>query len=321
MSKNQSTSALLFRADLHVHSRHSGTAKHLRTLRCLDSYSTPLAVYRRARSRGMNLVTITDHDSIDGCLELLEHLPGDDIIIGEEVTAYVPELRHNVHVGVYDITEAQHKEIQPLRGDLVELVGYLRAQNILYALNHLFHDFTRDDKIRDYITLMFGLFNIFEEQNGSMQRVHNLFISRLLGQMESQGKKLGRIGGSDSHTLRRIGRTYTASPATNKQEFLADIRAGRSFVMGRHCNQLQLAGDIYGVVLGYYPYILQWRSGNFSLAARIKNIALSLGLIPFLFIPYLAALRHSRNETQRLELFTQLFFDGPAVPLANIPSE
>ena len=321
MAETRQTRTPLFRADLHVHSRHSGTAKHLRTLRCLDSYSQPLAVYRRARARGMNLVTITDHDSIDGCLELLEQLPGDDIIIGEEVTAYVPELHHNVHVGVYDITEAQHKEIQSLRGNLVELVGYLRSQNILYALNHLFHDFTRDDKLLDYITLMFGLFNIFEEQNGSMQRVHNQFIAKLLGQMESQGKKLGRIGGSDSHTLRRIGRTYTASPATNKQEFLADIRAGRSFVMGRHCNQFQLAGDIYGVVLGYYPYILQWRSGNFSLAARVKNIALSLGLIPFLFIPYLAARRHSKNEIQRLEQFTRLFFEGPAVPLADIPSE
>ena len=321
MAENQSTSAPLFRADLHVHSRHSGTAKHLRTLQCLDSYSSPLAVYRRARSRGMNLVTITDHDSIDGCLELLDQLPGDDIIIGEEVTAYVPELHHNVHVGVYDITEAHHKEVQSLRGNLVELVGYLRAQNILYALNHLFHDFTRDDKLVDYITLMFNLFDNFEEQNGSMQRIHNQFITRLLRQMESQGKKLGRIGGSDSHTLRRIGRTYTASTATNKQEFLADIRAGRSFVTGRHCNQLQLAGDIYGVVLGYYPYILQWRSGDFSLVARMKNIALSLGLIPFLFIPYLAALRHSRSEIQRLEQFTKLFFDGPAAPLADTPSE
>ena len=115
MAETRQTRTPLFRADLHVHSRHSGTAKHLRTLRCLDSYSQPLAVYRRARARGMNLVTITDHDSIDGCLELLEQLPGDDIIIGEEVTAYVPELHHNVHVGVYDITEAQHKEIQSLR--------------------------------------------------------------------------------------------------------------------------------------------------------------------------------------------------------------
>ncbi len=36
---------------------------------------------------------------------------------------------------------------------------------------------------------------------------------------------------------------------------------------------------------------------------------------------YLAALRHSRGEIQRLEQFTKLFFDGSAAPLADSPSK
>ena len=33
---------------------------------CRESYSPPEAVYHTLRRRGMDLVTLTDHDSIDG---------------------------------------------------------------------------------------------------------------------------------------------------------------------------------------------------------------------------------------------------------------
>ena len=203
----------MLRADLHVHSYFSGTAGHLRILRCRDSYSSPLAVYRTAKKRGMDLVTITDHDSIDGCLELLNRHPVEDFLIGEEVTTYVPEFGHRIHIGVYGITESQHRDIQKLRGDVRELVGYLRAQKVLFALNHFFHDFHKTEHLQQYMARMAELFDVFEEQNGSMQRVHNLFVSQLLQHLERQGKRLSRIGGSDSHTLRRIGRTYTVAQA------------------------------------------------------------------------------------------------------------
>ena len=63
------------RCDLHVHSKHSGPAD-LPMLRHVgrESYSEPLAVYDTALARGMDLVTLTDHDTIAGALEL-RHLP------------------------------------------------------------------------------------------------------------------------------------------------------------------------------------------------------------------------------------------------------
>ena len=100
----------LYKADLHMHSRHSGMAKHLKFLRCRDCYSKPIDVYRTAKRRGMDLVTITDHDSIDGCLELLDQTgPLDDFVIAEEVSTWFPEFRHAIHIGVYDITEEHYR--------------------------------------------------------------------------------------------------------------------------------------------------------------------------------------------------------------------
>src|SRR5437879_1734557 len=116
---------------MHCHTRHSGQAKHLKFLRCRDCYSRPLDVYRTAKRRGMDLVTITDHDSIDGCLELLDRLgPVPDFVMGEEATAFFPRFGHEVHVGIYGLTEAQHREIQRLRREGDALVAYLRAQGL-----------------------------------------------------------------------------------------------------------------------------------------------------------------------------------------------
>src|SRR5207248_9845555 len=96
----------LLRADLHVHSFHSGYAPHFRFLRSRDCYSEPDAVYRVAKARGMDLVTITDHDRIGGCLEFLERHPGaDDFFISEEIESWFPDLPLKVHIGAYGITE------------------------------------------------------------------------------------------------------------------------------------------------------------------------------------------------------------------------
>src|SRR5213595_2866825 len=111
-----------------MHTRYSGPVKHLRFFRARDCYSQPLDVYRVAKARGMDLVTITDHDSIDGCLEFLDRHPeADDFFVSEEIECRVPGLPLKVHIGAYDITERIHCEVQPLRHSVYETVEYLRA--------------------------------------------------------------------------------------------------------------------------------------------------------------------------------------------------
>ena len=72
------------RADLHLHSRHSGRASlPLLGRVAQECYAEPRAAYDTARCRGMDLVTLTDHDTIAGALEIAR-LPG--TFTGEEVT-------------------------------------------------------------------------------------------------------------------------------------------------------------------------------------------------------------------------------------------
>ena len=121
--------------DLHVHSKFSdqGSDWIMRKIGCSESYSEPLQIYRIALQRGMSRVTIADHNSILGCLEIA-HLP--DTFLSEEVTTYFPGHLGEVHVLALNINEEKHREIQKLRRNIFDLVGYLNEKAIPHVLAH-----------------------------------------------------------------------------------------------------------------------------------------------------------------------------------------
>src|SRR5262245_16188582 len=99
-----------------------------------ESYNTVEGVYRRAKHRGMDLVAITDHDTISGAL-LIADRP--DVIVGCEVTGVFPNDGVRVHLGVIGLNEAQHREIQRLRHNITELLPYLKQERLFTSLNHV----------------------------------------------------------------------------------------------------------------------------------------------------------------------------------------
>src|ERR1043166_6719100 len=115
------------RCDLHVHTRHSGmcTVPVLNRV-CRESYNEPLAVYEVLKRRGMDLVTITDHDSIEAA-EALRPFP--DFFLSEEVSCVTPS-GTRLHMGVYDIEERHHVQFERRSDDLLSLLAYLREQRL-----------------------------------------------------------------------------------------------------------------------------------------------------------------------------------------------
>lgn len=300
----------LIKADLHVHSYFSGPAIHLKFLRCHDSYSKPVDVYRTAKARGMDLVTITDHDSIDGCLDLLEKHPDrTDFFISEEVTCFIPDMSSNyVHVNVFNINETIHKEVQYLRKNLYETIDYLKKENVLYSLNHMFHGYRNSVAPKYYVEKMLGLFDVFEARNATMSSFHNDLINEILQAYNKKGVKKSLVAGSDAHTLRRIATNYTATIAENKEEFFENLRAGRTLLFGRGAGALTIVGDIYGVMLRYFPNLIKVWTKEFSLPLRMRNMFLSLLAVPFLGVPVIASLRHAKNEKNKLQKIKEELF-------------
>lgn len=283
----------VLRADLHVHTWHSGYNNDLPYLRSRDCFSDPLAVYRAAKARGMDLVAITDHDSLEGGLELLSRLPDhSDVILGEEISCWLPDAALEVHFGAYGMTEALHRAIQPLRGNAFEVAACLREAGVFFAFNHPFHFYRGQIPLSRLVELV-ELAPAVETRNGAMLPQHNLLVESL-----AASRGLAQIGGSDAHTLRRVGRTWTAAPGATREEFLRNLAAGRGRVEGSHGGTLALSGDIYGVIARYWLGLLGLQRLELGRGRRAFGLAFSVASLPFEFIPFVLAARSKRHEAR-----------------------
>lgn len=279
------------RADLHVHSYHSRVNGNMPFLKSRDCYSPPEDVYRVAKVRGMDFVTITDHDSIDGCLEYLDRHPdASDFIIGEEVSCRMPDGDVEVHIGVYGTNETLHRELQPLRGSVFEVAALLRERGVLFVLNHLLHFYRGQVPLATYLRLLEEV-PALEARNGTMLPAHNELIEKIAGPRTT-------IGGSDAHTLRRIGTTWTEAPGETPQEFLASLAAGRSRVGGVHGGAGAVIRDVYGVIGRYVGSLLGVGPQDHGVVARALCLAFSAGSLPFQSIPALIALSTVRRQSR-----------------------
>ena len=243
------------RADLHVHSIHS-EPRHYRRAGLRDCYASAAGVYAAARSAGMDLVTITDRDTIEGCLRLLDER-GDlsDFIIGEEVEAGLPGSDLKVHVNVWGITESQHREIQRLRASVEELMAYLRAEKVASCFNHFVGTLPVDLPSAAIYRKVLGLFEALEVRNGSQGRQYNALVASLAVGEAAHRSPVAFIGGSDAHTLRRVGMTWTEAAASSREEFLREIRAGRTTVGGRVGRTSDLVKDLGSLTLSHYAFL------------------------------------------------------------------
>jgi predicted metal-dependent phosphoesterase TrpH len=191
---------------------------------CRECYSEPEAVYETLRRRGMDLVTVSDHDSVEAGATLGRY---PEFFLSEEVTCRMPS-GNELHVGVYDLTEWQHVEIQRRRNDLPRLVAYLNEEQLFYSVNHAFSALTGRRSLGDFVWLD-GAFPGVEVRNGHVPQRGNRWAERMA---ENSGS--APLGGSDAHTLRSLGSVCTRVPAArNKAEFLAGLRRGHGQVEGR----------------------------------------------------------------------------------------
>jgi predicted metal-dependent phosphoesterase TrpH len=275
--------------DAHVHTHYSGMT-HIWPLSYFirESYNTPERVYRLAKARGMDLVAITDHDTIEGARQLA-HLP--DVIVGCEVSAHFPGHGIDVHLGVLDITPVQFAEIDRRRHDVALLMPYLRNEEIFTVINHVASQ-VNGRLTAALIASLLPWVDAFEVQNGSRMRVQNRTAAALAA---ATGK--GHVGGSDSHTGRAIGQTYTVvDGATTRAEFMAGLRAGCGRAEGRHGWYFTMASDMVRFTGRFYEehatrvlrQPLAWQGYAATLAATCA--------LPLVTLPLVGAAVHFIEE-------------------------
>jgi predicted metal-dependent phosphoesterase TrpH len=292
----------MFRADLHVHTCHSKVSGTMPFLGSRDCYSSPDDVYRVAKSRGMDLVAITDHDSIDGALELLDRRPSaDDVIVGEEITCWLPDGHVEVHIAAYGMNEALHRDVQALKRNVFDVTARLRDAGVFFALNHLLHFYRRQVPFESYLRLLDEV-PALEVRNGTMIEGHNRLVERIVSEWPaaSEGTRLAGVAGSDAHTLRRIGTTWTAAPGATREEFLANVARGLGVPGGAHGSASVVAADAWGVVFRYIASLAGRGPRDVTGWRRAACLAFAAVSSPCQFMPAVVAATRKRQERREV---------------------
>jgi glycosyltransferase involved in cell wall biosynthesis/predicted metal-dependent phosphoesterase TrpH len=197
-----------------------------RALGLPECATPPTEVYELAKRRGMDFVTITDHDTIDGALELADE---PDSFISEELTASFAGQPQAVHVLCFGITPDDHRWLQAHSADLVRCAEYLHENHIACALAHPFFHVAAPLTAAQR-RLLAELFPVWETRNGTRAQELNAPAEIYI---DTHGGVA--VGGSDDHAGVDIGRTFTEAPgARTPEEFLAHLRTGRVRACGEH---------------------------------------------------------------------------------------
>jgi glycosyltransferase involved in cell wall biosynthesis len=232
------------RVDFHIHSYASNVTDYYasNSLAIPESYSDPLENHRLLKARGMDLVTLTDHNSIDG-VKVMMDAGLEDVFISAEMTATFPEDGCNIHVTAANISEAEFAEIDRLRPNVYEMVAYLDAvicdeasnadgRRIAYFMTHPLMSTQNRPYGREgalslwHIERAMLMFNCLEIRNGTRAKSANSLTARLLASLDAKrieelAEKHGLapkgempwrkavVGGSDDHSGINPGRTWT----------------------------------------------------------------------------------------------------------------
>ena len=252
------------RCDLHLHSKFSDRSEDwlFRRLDFPDSYSDPNELYTRAKGSGMDFVTITDHDTIDGCLTIADR---PDTFVSEQVTTYFPQDPCKIHLLVWGITEAQHRVIAAARENIFDLQQLLQKKTIAHAVAHPLYS-VNGKLTTSHLERLILLFQHFEGINGLRDALLSELTRHILVQLAPEQidafanrhdlapthpepwKKIF-VGGSDDHGGMFVGSAFTETPAARTpNDFLAQVRAGKCTAHGEGGTPLALSHGFYNTL-------------------------------------------------------------------------
>ena len=228
------------KCDLHIHSRYSARSEEwlFRRFDFPDSYSDPKQLYRELLERGMDYVTITDHDTIEGCLQIAD-LP--HTFISEQVTTYFPQDPCKLHILVWGISEKQHRRDRCVRDNIFELQHYLQSAQIAHAVAHPLYSI--NGKLdSSHLERLILLFKHFEGINGlrdallsdlaqtlfsqlTPEKIETLANRHNLAPTHPEPWKKIFVGGSDDHGGQFAASAFTETPPADPRNNFSNTSA------------------------------------------------------------------------------------------------
>lgn len=255
------------KCDLQVHSCFSDRPSEwiLRKLGVPESYTQPEELYEKLTANGFNYVTITDLNRIEGCLRIAGRLGA---FISEKVTTYFPNDPCKIQLLVWNITEAQHVEINQLRRNIFELAAWLREQGIVHGVAHMLYN-VNDRLTLAHVEKLILLFRVFETLNGTRDplssQITELCLKALTPELinelatihgfaptHERAWQKSFFGGSEDYGGLYFGQAWTeVEQASSIEQYLAAVEAGQGKPVGRTGDVHRVGNSIYRVIFNF----------------------------------------------------------------------
>lgn len=214
------------RADLHSHSHYS------------DGSDSPAALVAEARRRRIDVLAVTDHDSLDGALRAVEIArrpwPGRplEVVVGEEVTS-----RDGHILGLF-LTHP----VRPGRsaGQTVEDIH--RQGGIAIAAHPFWRAEGDAGRRRQGVGRLVGEvgFDAVEVRNGGVTL--SMWLANRRAEAAAAALGLVGVGGSDAHVRQALGLALTAFDGRTAFDLRRSLLAGAVLPLGRVPSPITLWG-------------------------------------------------------------------------------
>lgn len=205
------------RADLHSHTHYS------------DGADSPAAVLAEARRRRLDVLAVTDHDTVDGALRAAElvRLAGPDperhleVVVGEEVTS-----RDGHILGLF-LTQCV-----PPGHSAARTVADIHAQGGIAIAAHPFWHAEGHTR-RQGVGRLIGEvpFDAVEVRNGGVTPSMAQANHRAVGAAEALD--LVGVGGSDAHVKEALGLAVTAFEGSTAEDLRLSLLGSSVLPLGR----------------------------------------------------------------------------------------
>ena len=200
------------RADLHLHTTAS------------DGWPAPHQLVDYARATRLDVIAVTDHDTIEGALRAADYAAGFSklhVVIGEEVSS-----RDGHIVALY-----VERRIRPGMS-AAATVHAIHEQGGLAVAVHPFwrtQRRTRSGRVHGVGWLAAELpFDAIEVENATP----GFYVFNQLARRLNMGLGAAEVGGSDAHILDAVGRAFTEFPGKTPKALRTAIESGAT-VAGR----------------------------------------------------------------------------------------
>jgi len=205
------------KADLHIHTIYSGVGR-LGKLRFPESVNRPEDVVDAARAKGLNIICITDHNSIEGALiakEYAKRFDDIEVVVGEEISTNEGEI-----VGLW-LTD----QIEP-KLPAEETVRRIREQGGMVIAPHpfSFHVPALREKVFDLDVDGIEVLN-----GGHVDKYSNRMASEV---SKKYAGRWAEIGSSDAHSISTMGYAWTEFEGSGQDDLRNAIIEKRTISCG-----------------------------------------------------------------------------------------